>query len=102
MNTSLLHWQVQEASAASTLRAPKPRTEPGTDRGGPGGDYQVSVPGEMGLQTRVEGWPGPRRGSKKAMALLPVLQKVVSHLRGCWLQSVKGFLTLLIPASILV
>ncbi|XP_017911285.1 PREDICTED: ras-specific guanine nucleotide-releasing factor RalGPS1 isoform X5 [Capra hircus] len=32
--------EVQEASAASTLRAPKPRTEPGTDRGGPGGDYQ--------------------------------------------------------------
>ena len=86
----------------STVRAPKPHPEPGTDRGGPGGDYPVSVPGEMGLQTRVEGQPGPRRGSKEAMALLPVLQKVVSHLRGCWLQSAKGFLTLLIPASILI
>ena len=89
MNVSLLCW---EASAASTVRACKPHTEPGTDRGGPGGDHPVGAPGEMGLQTELRGGHG----------LTPVLQKVVSHLRGCWLQSVKGFLTLLIPASVLV
>lgn len=98
MNASLLRW---EASAASTVRARKPRTEPGTDRGGPGGDHPVGAPGEMGLQTELRGGQA-RGGLEGSHDLTPVLQKVVSHLRGCWLQSVKGFLTLLIPASILV